>query len=372
MCKGWVAWVFVWEASFLSLRSWHLAALMPKQLHGDYMMHTLQAVQTCHNRNKLSFGSSVLIGPIQQFPGGRSVACHQYKATILHKHANMPSQTEGWVLSHCEEKESTPWMLALHTVGVASVTTVRNSSSDELRWSGRRWKSVRECRVVEDVGLSLCASPLQILVLGFQRTEFPTVSRGREGDGGVRGKYSMRYSNWGVAPSVCRGYILWQRVRRIIWKEQEGDRGNYKGQGGWQRIAERNRIKLLMTDQWCHHKRLTIIRTKARGNIPEWKEIVAEDKGEHSYYKRKGRALRGVVETITRRRSNKGPRSLRKSFYRGTGFCGVMGSWQYPPLRAWTLEGHCARGRNVDGVLLLFARLGKRVWIGVRIVPRRA
>ena len=24
----------------------------------------------------------------------------------------------------------------------------------------------------EDVGLSLCASPLQILVLGFQRTEF--------------------------------------------------------------------------------------------------------------------------------------------------------------------------------------------------------
>ena len=30
-------------------------------------------------------------------------------------------------------------------------------------------------------------------------------------------------------------------------------------------------------------KRLTIIRTKARGNTPGWKEIVA--KGEHSYYK---------------------------------------------------------------------------------------
>ena len=32
-------------------------------------------------------------------------------------------------------------------------------------------------------------------------------------------------------------------------------------------------------------KRLTIIRTKARGNIPGRKEIVARDKGEHSYYK---------------------------------------------------------------------------------------
>ena len=33
---------------------------------------------------------------------------------------------------------------------------------------------------------------------------------------------------------------------------------------------EQNRIKLLMTDQWCHHKRLTIIRTKERGNIMGW------------------------------------------------------------------------------------------------------
>ena len=41
---------------------------------------------------------------------------------------------------------------------------------------------------------------------------------------------------------------------------------------------EWNRIKLLMTDQGCHHKRLTIIRTKARGNIMERKEIVARDK----------------------------------------------------------------------------------------------
>ena len=52
-------------------------------------------------------------------------------------------------------------------------------------------------------------------------------------------------------------------------------------------------------------------------------------------------------------RNNKGTGRLRRSFYRGAGFCGVMGSWQYPPLRAWTLEGHCACGLHVDGVLLL-------------------
>ena len=98
------------------------------------------------------------------------------------------------------------------------------------------------------------------------------------GDGGVCGKYSMWYLNWRVAPSACRGYILWQRVHRIIWKEQEGNRGNYRGQEEWQRITEWNRIKLLMMDQWCHHKRLTIIRTKARGNMMGRKEIVARDK----------------------------------------------------------------------------------------------
>ena len=32
-------------------------------------------------------------------------------------------------------------------------------------------------------------------------------------------------------------------------------------------------------------KRLTIIRTMTQGNILGWKEIVARDKGEHSYYK---------------------------------------------------------------------------------------
>ena len=191
----------------------------------------------------------------------------------------------------------------------------------------------------EDVGLSLCASPLWILVLGFQRTEFRQsaevlkVSGSRGGDRGVRGKYSMQYLNWGAAPSACRGYILWQQVHRIVWKEQEGDRGNYRGQGGWQRIVEWNRIKLLMMDQWCHHKRLTIIRTKARANIPGWKEIVARDKGEHGYYKWKSRALWGAVETIAQQRSDKGSGSLWRSFYRGMGFCRVMGSWQGQPCK---------------------------------------
>ena len=72
-------------------------------------------------------------------------------------------------------------------------------------------------------------------------------------------------------------------------------------------------------------KRLTIIRTKARGNIPGQKEIVA-DKGEHSYYKRKSRALRKVEESIVQQRNNKGTGRLQRNFYRGTGFCRVTGS----------------------------------------------
>ena len=78
-------------------------------------------------------------------------------------------------------------------------------------------------------------------------------------------------------------------------------------------------------------KRLTIIRTKARGNIPGWKEIVTRDKGKHSYYKQKSRALHRVEESIAWQRNNKGTGRLQRSFYRGTGFCGVMGLWQGLP-----------------------------------------
>ena len=67
------------------------------------------------------------------------------------------------------------------------------------------------------------------------------------------------------------------------------------------------------------------MRTKARGNIPGRKEIVARDKGAHSYYKRKSRVLCGAEESIVQQRNNKGTGRLRRSFYRGTGFCGVMG-----------------------------------------------
>ena len=47
--------------------------------------------------------------------------------------------------------------------------TVPLMNSDDSR---RKWKSIRKVGGVEDVGLSVCASPLQILVLRFQRTEF--------------------------------------------------------------------------------------------------------------------------------------------------------------------------------------------------------
>ena len=69
-------------------------------------------------------------------------------------------------------------------------------------------------------------------------------------------------------------------------------------------------------------KRLTIIRTKTRGNILGWKEIVARDKGEHSYYKQKSRAEQSIAQW----RNNKGTRRLWRSFYRGMGFCGVTRS----------------------------------------------
>ena len=41
-------------------------------------------------------------------------------------------------------------------------------------------------RRFEDVGLSICASPLRILVLGFQRTEFQRSAVGPKVSGGIR------------------------------------------------------------------------------------------------------------------------------------------------------------------------------------------
>ena len=57
------------------------------------------------------------------------------------------------------------------------------------------------------------------------------------------------------------------------------------------------------------------------------KQIVARDKGEHSCYKQKSGVLHGVEESIAQQRNNWGTGRLQRSFYRGTGFCRVIGSW---------------------------------------------
>ena len=102
--------------------------------------------------------------------------------------------------------------------------------------------------------------------------------------------------------------------------ETTEDKEDDKGSMEWNRNKAGSQISDVIT------KRLTIIRTKARGNIPGWKEIVARDKGEHSYYKWKSRALHKAEESIVQRRNNKGTGRLQRSFYRGTGFCRVTGS----------------------------------------------
>ena len=63
--------------------------------------------------------------------------------------------------------------------------------------------------------------------------------------------------------------------------ETTEDKEDDKGSMEWNRNKVGSRISDVIT------KRLTIIRTKAGGNIPGQKEMVARDKGEHSYYKRK-------------------------------------------------------------------------------------
>ena len=62
------------------------------------------------------------------------------------------------------------------------------------------------------------------------------------------------------------------------------------------------------------------------GNQNGTEEVEAGGKGEHSYYRQKDSALHRAEETVMRRRSDKGSGRLQKGFYRGTGFCGVMGS----------------------------------------------
>ena len=102
--------------------------------------------------------------------------------------------------------------------------------------------------------------------------------------------------------------------------ETTEDKEDDKGSMEWNRNKVGSRISDVIT------KRLTIIRTQARGNIPGWKEIVAGDKGEHSYYKQKSRVLCRAEKSIAQWRNNKGTGRLWRSFYRGMGFCGVVRS----------------------------------------------
>ena len=107
-----------------------------------------------------------------------------------------------------------------------------------------------------------------------------------------------------------------RRMTGETTEDKEDDKGSME--------QNRNKVGSRISDVIT--KRLTIIRTKARGNILGQKEIVAGDKGEHSYYKWKSRALHRAEECIVQRRNNKGTGRLRRSFYRGMGFCGVTGS----------------------------------------------
>ena len=62
------------------------------------------------------------------------------------------------------------------------------------------------------------------------------------------------------------------------------------------------------------------------GNQNRTEEVEAGGKGEHSYYKRKDSVLCRAEKSIARWRNNKGTGRLQRSFYRGTGFCGITGS----------------------------------------------
>ena len=66
----------------------------------------------------------------------------------------------AWRLADSEGWEKSAGSSIMGAIDIQVTVTVRNGSSDELRQSGRRWGSVHECGVFEDVGLSLCASPL--------------------------------------------------------------------------------------------------------------------------------------------------------------------------------------------------------------------
>ena len=78
--------------------------------------------------------------------------------------------------------------------------------------------------------------------------------------------------------------------------ETTEDKKDDKGSMEWNRNKVGSQISDVITKRLTII--LTIIRTKARGNILGQKEIVARDKGEHSYYKWKSRAFHRAEESI--------------------------------------------------------------------------
>ena len=116
---------------------------------------------------------------------------HDTTTTCLHSHGSpfigslgvSSSESCGWSCILCSMHSSTTAVVSVH---LALVTFTKSSELVHGFWhpsflsesvppmnsdeSGRKWKSVCKCGGFEDVGLSVCALPLQILVLGFWRT----------------------------------------------------------------------------------------------------------------------------------------------------------------------------------------------------------
>ena len=91
---------------------------------------------------------------------GRHIKCF----LVLFEHTGLRASLDSWSTSHDECSV----VLARVSSNILSESVPPMNSNE----SGRKWKSVCEGGGFEDVGLSVCALPLQILVLGFQRTEF--------------------------------------------------------------------------------------------------------------------------------------------------------------------------------------------------------
>ena len=95
------------------------------------------------------------------------------------------SRTSFW--SSAISSSTTSWSTASMSISLSGSLPPMNSN--ESKRSGGVYTSLgtrQEGGRFEDVGLSLCASPLQILVLRFRRTEFRQSAEGPKVSGGQR------------------------------------------------------------------------------------------------------------------------------------------------------------------------------------------